>query len=980
MDKKTTNSTVMSMVSLDTSSTTTDDSSQVFVIPNEQTFNAGTYWKLLKTDSFKTWTRERLKVGRTYLIVRLHDVENKLHTVELRHHPLEIDDSHSHTFRCLAKDFFQQFEPNLDWKLEREAEIQAINDEVQALQFELVERQRNPMLLLSTLDSDETLDLSVGLPSHDVEESDVLAQSLKLNTTEYTLEKIQKQAQNQRALAEVHSKWIQTQTTKLSSTLTKLSPFYSEQAEATLAACSETLGRAEALLSGVKTLSLYTGKDVEVFQVADGQPAKSSEPLYLFQSRLSMDEEYIIHLAEDGADFTDFASFCQEIQSSPTLLNRILPMERSIVLMNYRRSDKEYHDTWINHANNQLNHSSFLLIRDGQRVWQVFSELVTQGAQRLFPTTDETNQPFRGFRGEKITFNDVRFVNSLAAHQTIALHYKRLLILLCGLQDRLQLLGTFDGGPYAELSMMSQAVQDQLFKFVFDEERVLSDGRPTFYNWTKEKNRYLRAGSKVVAIWKNIMTSSSCPSCVEASHSSSSPEYFRYDPKNSSDIVSVQYSKGRPYVKVPVSGQTQTGSAREFLATVYLDCEAAFGIPYLCLDHVSSVELTYYLADRKTRSQYIAYYELFASARNFLLSAENASQPLRTAVLRALQYSSLTSEQTTAIVDDAFRLWLATYSTKTLPCADSSNFIAVSQQLASLIHSQLEALPSLKPKLEDLAKSLNRNPLRASISGRNQLIFYVEPLATERTEPFTEQVWVKRLVIQRTKTKLSIAAESWTQLTDYITDEQPVINWTGVEKWTDLKLTKLKYLPIIKLREDIEHGVSQLSKILTAPDPEYLEELFTTLTTESLRNSNYIRTIHLHIPIGLIQVPASYYHPELKKTEVLCVVLALDSLLPKIGGASQTSRVCDWVLRTYAQKSAGLKAMNWAPYSLRIAATSLNDYIVNQPYACSAHGQTWSLQDTELSAEFFLKAEFLIQPDFKKLTQLLKPFQVFDEV
>nr|UGK56752.1 hypothetical protein [Escherichia coli] len=65
------------------------------------------------------------------------------------------------------------------------------------------------------------------------------------------------------------------------------------------------------------------------------------------------------------------------------------------------------------------------------------------GASRLFPSEDEQQGHFRGFDGTTIKFEDVAYTDRLKAHDLMALHYRRLLIMLFGLDQRLALFGQF---------------------------------------------------------------------------------------------------------------------------------------------------------------------------------------------------------------------------------------------------------------------------------------------------------------------------------------------------------------------------------------------------------------------------------------------------------------------------------------------------------------------------------------------------------
>lgn len=73
-------------------------------------------------------------------------------------------------------------------------------------------------------------------------------------------------------------------------------------------------------------------------------------------------------------------------------------------------------------------------MRDGQNWYQVFSDEPSHElSPRLFPTRNEIDEVFRGYNGDEIGFEDLRFSHRTNAFDAKALAYKRFLILACGL-------------------------------------------------------------------------------------------------------------------------------------------------------------------------------------------------------------------------------------------------------------------------------------------------------------------------------------------------------------------------------------------------------------------------------------------------------------------------------------------------------------------------------------------------------------------
>nr|WP_233341447.1 hypothetical protein [Escherichia coli]UGK56358.1 hypothetical protein [Escherichia coli] len=125
-------------------------------------------------------------------------------------------------------------------------------------------------------------------------------------------------------------------------------------------------------------------------------------------------------------------------------MEQIFPTERCVLVMVTTRRFIDYGDTRANAENNEKNSIVFLMVRNGQNIKQIYSPVESHlGASRLFPSEDEQQGHFRGFDGTTIKFEDVAYTDRLKAHDLMALHYRRLLIMLFGLDQRLALFGQF---------------------------------------------------------------------------------------------------------------------------------------------------------------------------------------------------------------------------------------------------------------------------------------------------------------------------------------------------------------------------------------------------------------------------------------------------------------------------------------------------------------------------------------------------------
>lgn len=172
--------------------------------------------------------------------------------------------------------------------------------------------------------------------------------------------------------------------------------------------------------------------------------------------------------------------------------------------------DLNYADPWANEHMNRQNRKVFLMVRDGENIYQVFSSVESHlGSARLFPSQDETESHFRGLDGSQIKFDDIAYTDRLKGFDLRALHYKRFLLLICGLDHREKLFGDFYDEP-ASMNFVSMQFQEDYCRFLHDEDGsgllAANDERPSLSQYIREANAYMRSGSRMLCNWYSLMT------------------------------------------------------------------------------------------------------------------------------------------------------------------------------------------------------------------------------------------------------------------------------------------------------------------------------------------------------------------------------------------------------------------------------------------------------------------------------------------
>jgi hypothetical protein len=281
------------------------------------------------------------------------------------------------------------------------------------------------------------------------------------------------------------------------------------------------LGSVKKALSVVEdrifTIELYCGLQETVHQIADGDPAPASEKIAIRQLMLYMDEECLFDYRDGGMDFQKLPEFDAWVVK-PENLNRILPEKKGVVAFRVRRGKKDYGTpsdlitAWVHCRWAELNMETYLLIRNGQRVYRIASEI--DFSPRLIPMRNEIgeaqfkvineryvyedDQDFplgrrkRVVETELITPDNIKFDSHVAQVDALLKQYNRIVILIQGLLDRSTVFS-----PHPPIKLTVPGVLDEWVRLIRDEEDALPSNRITFEEYQKQLNSSLRKGKWV---------------------------------------------------------------------------------------------------------------------------------------------------------------------------------------------------------------------------------------------------------------------------------------------------------------------------------------------------------------------------------------------------------------------------------------------------------------------------------------------------
>ena len=455
----------------------------------------------------------------------------------------------------------------------------------------------------------------------------------------------------------------------------------------------------------VTSLESYSGDDVEVVQIRTGTPAPQAEPISIYQSMRYMDEEYILHLAEGGADYKDWEGFVDHLVKDESVLDRLIPAKRGMCVMRYRRKERIYYHAQSykaymdNAKKNERNLIGFLLYRDGGNAWTIDSPVTAHDIPSLFPTQAQITSPFSGFLNTTVKFEDLQYKRSFDEAQRKLFAYQNLVIVLWGLQDRTRLFPNLPTGDFGE-----QIQNPNLFQWVSDDEYLITDGKENLIEWLrKNSTNYLMSGMRVFCNWRYLKHERSNRILAKADSS-------KILTGNQYDVLVAQQDGNDFYVKVPVrisnppkrfyekEDLDEKGNrSREFNAKInitayqqWLDWNGMApneSTAYVIMDAVRAEDVTRFIHSREARKHYLTYIDTFIALREFLEKDEAEQEDMKEAVKEESKVDHFDEKWHTAV-----RLWRAARRGRQIPTSrDDPEFDKVLKNLhKSVVISQDE--------------------------------------------------------------------------------------------------------------------------------------------------------------------------------------------------------------------------------------------------------------------------------------------------
>jgi hypothetical protein len=605
-----------------------------FTAPDGQRLKPGTWWRLTDADheiAKRDWEPGVTppEHGIVLLLAETHVVDGEIHAVTLHGHPL----LRMGRVKLLHDAFISTFAPCPEGESLRAAELATMMGRIQAIGASMSDMPGDEALIAlypPKSKAPETEDASGGarvqLPAALLPSGDVTAAQ----------EKIERGV----AILEARSAWVSAKTGEMQHGMKIVQSYQEERVAQSLAGISEQRKMAENLLKNVHTMRLFLGEGVEVETLLEGEGAPTSEPLHLKQRMLYLDEEiFVSSVMDEGFHAENMKDLPALLSANPDLLERMLPHPRCVAIARIRRERREFDapETLLDafHQIEKANQDMFvqILIRDGGNVRMVMADEETSRAQRLFPSRGEIDAIFtdrsrydwekRAYQTREITPFDIEYSEKRGEHDQRALFYKRFLIILWGLQERKQVFGPFipQGANWLE-----ETTHNRHFRFIHDEENVLTDGLRPVSTWISEMNAWIRPGSRVLVHGNRVMTPDTAPTAYSSNRGAGG--YERHRDRQAVNRFE-ELTVGRRGAEMIVQLPTKQGYGDRKMNTPVRLREADGTVVtsgVLCLDRADAKTLYRYINSRQERASYLSWLALFMAALPIVEAREAADQ------------------------------------------------------------------------------------------------------------------------------------------------------------------------------------------------------------------------------------------------------------------------------------------------------------------------------------------------------------------
>ena len=345
----------------------------------------------------------------------------------------------------------------------------------------------------------------------------------------------------------------------------------------------------------------YLGTKEEIVELI-GKGKTSNEPIHLYQAVRFMDEEYgIVNLEKitettyvemDAFDYKNIDLFDKWITENYKMF---IPSERGIVMWRIKRLRKDYGDTWENMVCNGYNANCYFLIRNGERLYRIFSDVASKD-DTMFPTEQQSLIAGRKWSTSK-EFDQESFMEN-------TLPWKYILVAIQGILDRTNILGT---DCQFKTNLLCGLFDKEKIVLVRDKERkdLIGDNTmPSWNNYLKENRNKTKIGDRIIItdLWgsKNYYVGHTDDISFICDHHIDWRRRWVGIPNRSKVYEIKDYDEKKDKYKILYFEERWSDDIKKKRTAIWLDKTEFFN-----LSQTTEEDLKYYLNDRRERENYL---------------------------------------------------------------------------------------------------------------------------------------------------------------------------------------------------------------------------------------------------------------------------------------------------------------------------------------------------------------------------------------
>ena len=345
----------------------------------------------------------------------------------------------------------------------------------------------------------------------------------------------------------------------------------------------------------------YLGTKEEIVELI-GEGKTSNEPIHLYQAVRFMDEEYgIVNLEKitettyvemDAFDYKNIDLFDKWITENYKMF---IPSERGIVMWRIKRLRKDYGDTWENMVCNGYNANCYFLIRNGERLYRIFSDVASKD-DTMFPTEQQSLIAGRKWSTSK-EFDQESFMEN-------TLPWKYILVAIQGILDRTNILGT---DCQFKTNLICGLFDKEKIVLVRDKERkdLIGDNTmPSWNNYLKENRNKTKIGDRIIItdLWgsKNYYVGHTDDISFICDHNIGWRRRWVGIPNRSKVYEIKDYDEKKDKYKILYFEERWFDDIKKKRTAIWLDKTEFFN-----LSQTTEEDLKYYLNDRRERENYL---------------------------------------------------------------------------------------------------------------------------------------------------------------------------------------------------------------------------------------------------------------------------------------------------------------------------------------------------------------------------------------